>query len=461
MKFRINGFYARLFGSAIVALGLMATAISAQTEYLKISSGDRNGARSPITVPLSQKYYNPQDGISLAEIIRRTFENNGDLKIARLEVEKARARLTQARLRSNPTIEVEQTTGRIVGTKGEGELSVGLSVPLDIYGQRRRRIDLAQAEITLKEAEITARQRDLASRVFSSYSDALSALKELSTFDDILELDTEMVRIVQIRVNEGEVPPLELNLLQTEAERIRSLRVLTEGKLQTAILKLRFYAGLAETEPLQLREGIAEATFPKLPPTIETSITVALQTRPEIRLADLEEELASAGLRLIRSQSKADVTAYTRYTQGRAGFDDPHGQFFQRDRSLTFGVAIGLPVFNRNQGAKAEAEISIRQARERRVFAEAIIKNEVTTAFQRIEAAKRAILILDTSVLPRSRANVETIRQVYQIGQMKVTDLIAEQRKLVETTRDHTNAMSERYRAEADLFIALGITLEN
>ncbi len=423
--------------------------------------GTTTGAK-PLIVSVVANYYSQDDGIALAEIVKRAFASNRDIKIARLEVEKARARLTQASLRSNPTLEVEQTTGRLVGSPGEGELSVGVSVPLDVYGQRARRIDLAQAEITLREAEVTARQRVLASQIFISYSEALAALKELSTLEELLELDTRTVLFVQVRVTEGESPPLELNLLQTEVERLRARRQLIEGKLQAAISKLKFFAGVPFEEPLKLREEISTASLPSLPATIETSIAVGLRNRPEIRLAELDEQLASAGLRLIRAQSRPDVTAYTRYKQGRSMIDLPTGAFPQdRDRTLTFGVAIGLPIFNKNQGAKAEAAISIRQAQERRIFAEQVVRNEVIIAFQRIEAAKRSLRILETAVLPRSRENIETIRKVYEIGDLKITDLIAEQRKLLDATRDLTETLTERYRAQADLFIALGITLEN
>jgi outer membrane protein, heavy metal efflux system len=412
-------------------------------------------------VAAPQQYYSQVDGLSLREIIKRAFETNGEIKIARLEVEKAKARLTQAGLRSNPTVEIEQSSGRLVGSPGDGELSVGFSIPVDVYGQRKRRIDLARAEITLKEAELVARQRELSGQVFVKYAEALAALREIQIIDELLGLDTETVRFVQIRVNEGETPPLELSLLQTEVERLRSRRQLADGKLQASMAKLKFYAGVPYEEALKLREEISTASIPLLPTTIETGISVGLRNRPEIRLAELDEQLASAGLRLIRAQSKPDVTAYTRYTQGRAGFDDPRGEFFQRDRSLSFGVAIGLPIFNRNQGARAEAEISIRQAQERRIFAEQVVRNEIITAFYRIEAAQRALLILETAVLPRSRENIVTIRRVYELGEVKITDLISEQRKLLDANRDLTETLTERYRAQADLFIALGIVFDN
>ncbi len=426
-----------------------------------VSKPTAEASTKRLVVAFSERYYSQSDGVSLAEIVRRATANNGEIKIAQLEIEKARARLTQAGLRSNPSLEVEQSTGSLVGSSGDRELSVGFSLPVDVYSQRQKRIELAQAEIVLREAELTSRKRELTGQVFVAYAEALAALKELQVLDELLELDTQTVLFVQIRVTEGETAPLELNLLQTEVERLRAKRELAEGRIQAALTKLKFYAGVPYEEPLKLREEISVAQIPQLPASTETGISVALRSRPELRVAELEEQLASAGLRLIRSQSKPDVTAYTRYTQGRAVYDDPRGAFFQNDRSLTFGISIGLPIFDKKQGAKAEAEIAIRQAQEKRAFTEAIIRNEVVTAFQRIESAKRALRTLETSVIPRSLENIQTIRKVYEIGELKITDLISEQRKLLEANRDLTEALTQRYRSQADLFIALGVNLEN
>lgn len=448
----------RLFSFVAIALMAQTSFAQAIASLRPVSLPDDS---RPLYTSIIANYRNQADGLSLADIVNRAFQSNGEIKIARLEVEKAQARLKQAQLRPNPNLEVEQSTGRFVGSPGDRELSVGVNVPLEVYGQRSRRIDLARADITLKEAEVTARQRELAGQIFETYAEALAALRELQVFEDLLDLDTRTVQFVQVRVNEGETPPLELNLLQTEVERVRSRRLLAEGKLQASLSKLKFYAGLPlDGPPLKLVEDISTATMPSLPSTIETSIDLGLRNRPEIRLAELEERLAGAGLRLIRSQSRPDISATARYTQGRAGIDDPRGPFFQNDKSLTFGISIGLPVFNRNQGAKAEAAIAIRQAQERRAFSEQVIRSEIVSSFQRIEAARRALTTLETAVLPRSRENIETIRKVYELGELKITDLIAEQRKLLEANRDLTETLTERYRAQANLFIALGLTLE-
>jgi hypothetical protein len=42
------------------------------------------------------------------------------------------------------------------------------------------------------------------------------------------------------------------------------------------------------------------------------------------------------------------------------------------------------------------------------------------------------------------------------MGAFRVTELIAEQRRLVDTQREYTEVLSERYRALADLQTAIG-----
>ena len=89
-------------------------------------------------------------------------------------------------------------------------------------------------------------------------------------------------------------------------------------------------------------------------------------------------------------------------------------------------------------------------------FAERVVRSEVLSAYQRWEAANRAVSTLQSSAIPLSRQNVETFRRVYELGEIKITDLITEQRRLLDATRDLTEALTLRYRAQADLKIAVG-----
>lgn len=410
--------------------------------------------------PTISLYFDPQQGTSANDLVRRALASNGELSAARLEATRARARLRQAGLRPNPTIDFEQTTGRLTGSGGEGETSIGIALPLEVGGQRPRRIELARIELEATEAEIADRERRLAGEVRLVYGEALGALRELQITEGLTNLDLETVRFVQVRVNEGDTAPLELNLLRAEVDRLRSRRTLVEGRLRAALIRLQNLAGIPPGEPLRLGEEIA----PRLPSplaSMEAAIEIALRTRPDLRFARLNEEVAQAGLRLVRAQSAPEVTAFTRFTVSRSTFDDtPVGVLRDRDRLLTFGVSVQLPVFNRNQGAQAESAAAILQARVRREFLETTVRAEVASAYARYEGARAAIQIFEQGVIARTSDNIRVIRAAYELGEFRITDLLIEQRRLVEAQRELTETLGEQYRALADLQSAIGANVE-
>ena len=422
----------------------------------KPRSVDSASIGSPAGATVS-RYFDPLQGSSSSDLVRRALAANSELAAVRLDIERARARVHQAGLRPNPAFDFEQTTGRWTGSQGERETSIGFALPLELGGKRGRRIDLARAELEAAEAEVADRERRLIADVRVAYAEAVAAIRELEITENINLLDRQTARVVQVRVTEGESAPIELNLLQAEVERIKARRAIVEGRLQAAMLQLKNLAGIAPSDPLRLGEDLAAPAIAGPPTSVEAAVNIALTTRPDLRLARLNEEVALAGLRLARAQATPDVTAFSKYTRNSAVFDDtPIGILRDRDRLLTFGVAISIPLFNRNQGAKAEAKLAIAQARKRREFAEAVVRAEVASAYARYEAASAAITTLEQGVLARSQKNIAAVRGAYEIGAFRVTDLLVEQRRFVDAQREFIEALSERYRALADIQSAIG-----
>ena len=432
--------------SALVNKPPIPRVVSANAEALSTSKS-----------PLIRSYFDPVQGASATEIVRRALAANGELAAARLEIERARARLRQAGLRPNPTFDVEQSTGRLTGSTGESELSVGIAVPIDLGGKRRRRIELTRAELEASEAEVADRERRLTNEVRALYAEALAAIRELSTLEELNDLDLQTTRFVQARVNEGETAPIELNQLRVEVERLRSRRALVEGRLKGTLLKLKSLTGVGPSEILRLAEDLQQPVALPSPASVDAAVEIALRSRPDLRFARLSEEVAQAGLQLARAHAVPDLTPFTRYSNNRSVLEDtPVGVLRDRDKSLTFGVSIEIPIFNRNQGGRAEAAVAINQAQRRREFLEAVIRSEVQSAYARYEAAQVAVTTFEQGAIPRSSDNVRTIRAAYQIGAFSITELLVEQRRLLDVQREFTEALAERYRALADLQAAMG-----
>lgn len=254
-------------------------------------------------------YFDPVQGVSSDDLVRRALASNGELAAVRMEIERSRGRLRQAGLKPNPTFEIEQTTGRFTGSADERETSAGIAVPIELGAKRKRRVELAQAELEAVEAEVADRERRLTLEVMTAYAEALAALRELETTESLNQVDLQTTRFVQARVNEGESAPLELNLLRAEVDRLRSRRAIVEGRLTTSLLKLKALVGITDAEPLRLREDLTTIRQPAFPQSIDAAIAIALRNRPDLRLARLHEEVAEAGLKLARAVSSPDLTA--------------------------------------------------------------------------------------------------------------------------------------------------------
>jgi outer membrane protein, heavy metal efflux system len=445
--------------AAVVAGQSLPPAVQSDTGNARQASAQSNVSTSIPAEDWTASFIDPAQGSSSVDLVRRALASNAELAAARLDVERARARLRQAGLRPNPALDFEQTNG-IFNSPGERNTSVGFSLPLELGGQRKGRINLAQAEFAAAEAEVADRERRLVAEVRAAYAEALAALRELGITGQLNNLDVQTARVVEARVSEGDAAPLELNLLRVEVDRLRARRALVEGRLQAALLRVKSLTGIPVGEPLRLREVLDVALLPAPPASLEAAVEIALRTRPDLRLAALNEEVAQIGLRLARAQARPEVTAFTRYAQNQSTFDEtPIGVLTDRDKLFTYGVTITLPVFNRNQGAKAEAQTTIAQAKQRRQFIEAVVRAEVASAYARYQAAGRSITIFEQGVIARSNENIQAIRGAYQIGAFRVTDLLNEQRRLADAQREYTEALAERYRALADLQAALGVTL--
>lgn len=410
-----------------------------------------------VSVPVSATAQKPVASSS-DDLVRRAIADNQQLAADRLTIDRVRARLRQAGLRPNPTIDFEHGTGNLTGADGEQETSIGVSVPLELFGQRGRRNDVAEAELNAAEAEVADRERRLAAEVRAQYAGALAARRELEITNEIIDIDESMARFVEIRVSEGESAPLELELLRVEVERARSRRAVAEGKYEASLIELKSLAGIAPLELVTLAERIGTVEWADAPRSIAEATEVALRMRPDLRLARIEERVAEAGLRLARAQSSPEVSAFGRFSVETSIFDDtPVGVLRDRDKTLAFGVSISLPVFNRNQGAKAEAESAITQSKKRREYAEQRVRAEVESAYARFRAAESAVATFERGVIARSEATLKSVRGAYEIGAFSITELLAEQHRFADAQQEYIETLADRYRALVDLQTAMGV----
>lgn len=398
--------------------------------------------------------------LTTAEVVQRALERNRDLLAARERVAEAQGLLRQAGVRSAPTVELEAGTGRPIGTCGEEEYSASYFQPIETAGKRAKRVTVSQQSVTVADAELAQRSRQLVFDVKTRIAELRAARQKAAAIVRLLVASRESYTLTQARVAEGDAAALEERLLVTEMSRVDAQRATFSGRLASAALDLGRLAGLP------IGQGFAVADDPLVDRDLSLDDLQVRggRVRPELLVARAQEQHAAAELALARAEGVPDLTASAKYTHRNSQFEDLFAfnalgalsPVQERANVLTVGLSIPVFTANRNRGSLEASTARVSAARLHREYLEATIPQEIEGAYRRWAAAKETVALFQHGVIDQSERNLGVMRQAYTLGQLRLLDVLNEQRRLVDTELAYIDAQTELAEAAADLERAVG-----
>lgn len=400
-------------------------------------------------------------GVTVETLIDLATARNSSLLAARERVAEARGARLQAGLGPNPAVELGMEAGALTGSRGESTFSVGLAHTLELGGKRGRRVDAGTMAVALAEAEAGDAERELRWAVRTRFVEVLAARRNLEACERMLELNERSLQIARARAEAGEGAPLERSLLEVEGNRLKADRWLSAGQLERALAELKALAGMRLDDPLAITGALAP---PRVRLPLEEILDAALASRADLAAARVQIRLAQAEERAARSEAVPNLIVSGRFLRSTARFDQyglaapggPVTPLRDTDRTLGAGVSIDLPLRNRNQGAVQAAVARVRRTRFLAEEAERAVRTQVAAAFQRYQAARGALDLFDEAVVRQSEEHLQVLRQAYDLGEIRLLDVLSEQRRLVETQKTYTEILKETALALADLERAAG-----
>jgi len=398
-------------------------------------------------------------GYSLEDLVRLAQERNRELQSVRQRVAEQRGLLRQAGLRPAPGLEVGFGSGRPLGTTGERNFSTTYSFQFETAGKRSKRIAVAEKAVALAGADLDQRVRELVFEIQTRFMEAVASRRKLQMLDRLAAVSRDSLLLTEARIKEGDAAPLERDLLLVEINRGRAQRAEFTAREQSALLELRRLAALRPDE------GVRAGDKPRATdvPSLSELRKLALQVRPDLRIARLLEEQGGAELALAEAQGKPDVTISAGYSRETSSFD-PLGLSRTgtpvplRDTDNVLSAAVSIPLFGRRRNLGNVEAVLARTAgaRLRREHLESVIPLEVEAAYGRWESARRALEVMDRGVIDLSEKNLVVIRQAYSLGQLRMLDVLNEQRRLIDTRLAYIDTLSQTWRALAELERAVG-----
>ncbi len=455
----------REVSACCVLILLIGCPAQAQSQLVKVPLEGRSAEhalKTDLVVSPSQ-YVDPVAGTSVEELVQTALARNVDLLAARQRVTEAQGLLLQAGLHPNPGIELSATNGSVLGSTGEREVALSYAHTFELGAKRAHRVEAARLALEVTLHEVANRERQLRADIKGRYGEALAAVRNLETAIRLLEVNQQSYQLTQLRVSQGEAAAYEERLLRVEVARIESDRLLLENQVDRALLELKTFAGISLEEPLRLRGDLGA---PLVLFSLAEANERALADRPDLKALHSQMKLAEAEVQLARSEGIPNLIGFVRYSRVNSRFDlfglDGAGRLApisDTDNLLTTGVSIALPARSRNQGSVQAAMARLEAARLRQQFGFQVVRREVKAAYTRYESAQRALQIFAQRVIGPSQDNLRVIRAAYDLGELRLLDVINEQRRLIDTQKAYTEVLKEHYQTQVELERAVGTRL--
>jgi outer membrane protein, heavy metal efflux system len=341
-----------------------------------------------------------RQSIDFSAALELAKKNNPDWKSAEQEVEIARGKLTTARLISpfNPVLEGQAGPRNIPGEKNGADYGVGVSMELEVAGQRGLRIGEAEKNLQRAEATVKDFARTFTAKLARAFYQALFGRERVSLLRRVESLNQRLHEVTRIKFEAGDVSGLELNVAAVRYGRTRKETLDGERELRQALLELRRLVGVEESIA-----PVGELPITAPPVSLQQALERARANRPDLAAKSRELERAESEIALRR----------------REIFPNPSvGVFFNReatgDKTVLGGLSIPLPFFNRRQGELESLEARKVQARAELLALEKEIRKEVDQVLNQWATASESFQLFQKEIIERIEENFKLLEAAYR-----------------------------------------------
>jgi cobalt-zinc-cadmium efflux system outer membrane protein len=379
------------------------------------------------------------------DAVARALAGHPALAAGAARVRAAEGLRSQAALRPNPRFTIQTENARAWGAPGfnfgsEADTFAYGSQMFETAGKRARRTETAAAAVRRAELEREAAARRIGAQVRQAYWRAAAAVRLRDLLTETAATFQQIVDYHAARVREGAMAEADLIRVQLEGQRL-DIEV-NSAALEADRARIHLFREMGGTEFPEV-----EFAGPLEPSAaiVDVNVPVALERRPDLRLARQEVEQARAAQRLESARAKPDFDLLFGYKRA-AGFN-----------TLIGGAEIQLPFLNRNQGAIAAAGHEVRAAEASLAAADALARAEIQAASREFEVRRRQVLESLPALRERAEQASRIAQAAYREGGTDLLRLLDAERARIESRILYYRALGEYHQSRVTLETALGV----
>jgi outer membrane protein, multidrug efflux system len=368
----------------------------------------------------------------LRGVVALALQNNRDLRVAALNVEKARASFQVQDAERLPSINVTAGASRThAGSLTSNTRSVQLalsSFELDFFGRVKNLSDSAWQDILASDETRRSVQISLVAEVANAWLSLAADLERQQLSQQTVQSRQLSLELTQRRHELGAVTGLVLAQAQTSLESARVDLVAYDAQIAQDRNALELLLGAALPDKLAPVAGDASATLTalvELPAGVPSSV---LQRRPDVLSAEHSLIAAHADIGAARAAFFPSISLTAAAGSSSASLSN---LFKSGSGVWSFGPSLSLPIFDggANRASLRSAEIS-------RDIALATYDKTVQTAFGEVADSLAVRATLGQRLAAQQALLASTTRQLrlaevqYRVGSTTQLDLLDAQRTL-------------------------------
>ena len=388
--------------------------------------------------------------ITLDDAIQMALRHNHTLLAARTMIQQNQDAEITANLRPNPVLLgdalfvpfFQPSDFNSTFIDNSTEFDLGVSYLFERGRKRRHRLQVARDQTAVTRSQVTDNERTLTFQVATQFINVQLAESALDLAQQDLKSFQNSVDISQARYKAGDVSEddflkikLQLLQFQTDASQAQLAKV-------QALSDLRQLLGY---ESVSADYDVAGSLdYQPLNAHLEDLQAKALATRPDLRAAQQGVTAATSQYELAKAEGKKDVTAQVNYTHVSAA-----------NTASLFGQ-IQLPIFDRNQGEIARAQVAITQAQEQEKASNEQVLTDVEDAYEGLRTNDGIIQIYQSGYLDEAKQDRDISEYSYRRGAASLLDFLDAERSYRATQLAYRQSLAAYLLALEQLREAVG-----
>jgi cobalt-zinc-cadmium efflux system outer membrane protein len=387
--------------------------------------------------------------------IREKFRNtNPTLKAAQVNVDESRATEITAYVRPNPDFTLSTDGTQLTPFEGVWrpfagtQFSTSFAYLHERNHKRELRRDSARQATVIAESTYSDQERNLLFTLRNAFVQALQAKAVLSVARENLAYYDHVLEVSRERFKAGDIAKLDLDRL--ELQRVQFISDVQTAIVNVRTAKIQLLMLLNDRTPVDQFDTTGTYDFGEQVMPLEEFRNVALSTRPDLKAAVQNVELAGMNHQLAIANGSTDPTFSVWYTHNPS-FNNPFD-----NNTIGASVSVPLRIFDRNQGEKLRTRLDITRNERLREAAEAQVFSDVDSAYTTLTGNLTLLRPYKTDYLKRAAEVRETVSFAYQRGGVSLLDFLQAEQDYRSIQLSYVNLVGSYLSSANQLNLAVG-----